>query len=432
MICPNCSYNNDKDARFCIECGYNLLMPNSSDIPNIKKKISKAKKKPEKWVIAIIILFVVLLNLFIIALALALTKPDLNIIRNLISFTIFDMLPGEEVALNDKAKNNIDDIKSLSQVNKKSIDEFIKKLDKNDIKKSIAYNIKKKKENFHHSKIFAPDKKKVEIKSELKWINSKYLGTVPVYFVLPPSYDEDKKKHYPSLILLGGASGAKQGHLFSAEYWVSRCYIKNSLQNLYNVSNKENTFKNGFFKEQKEYFTKLFENHKMLETIYICPHTQNGGIGSRYSKYIVEELIPYTEKNYRVINDRLFRAIDGACLGGAHSLYLGFSYPEIFASIGGLQADVLDFGNIIKKKIDENIEEIKRYQIRININTATYDVYKPYLIDFAEYLDKLNIKNTFNIYPGEHTYSFYRKQGGYDTLIFHNISFNENFDKMKE
>lgn len=49
---------------------------------------------------------------------------------------------------------------------------------------------------------------------------------------------------------------------------------------------------------------------------------------------IYDELIPYVESQYRVIDDRRYRAVAGGSLGGITSYRLGLQYPESFSSVG--------------------------------------------------------------------------------------------------
>jgi len=59
-----------------------------------------------------------------------------------------------------------------------------------------------------------------------------------------------------------------------------------------------------------------------------------GGNGSAYGKFIVEELKPFIDKNYRTKTDKDNTATMGSSLGGVISMYLGMEYPETFSKIG--------------------------------------------------------------------------------------------------
>ena len=52
-------------------------------------------------------------------------------------------------------------------------------------------------------------------------------------------------------------------------------------------------------------------------------------------KEILEYVIPYVEKDFRVIKNKNSRAIFGYSMGGGHATSIGFGHPEVFAHVGG-------------------------------------------------------------------------------------------------
>ena len=54
----------------------------------------------------------------------------------------------------------------------------------------------------------------------------------------------------------------------------------------------------------------------------------------KYESYIVKELIPEIDKNYRTVATRDGRVIAGLSMGGYGSLKFGLKYPEMFTLIG--------------------------------------------------------------------------------------------------
>ncbi|MFB3777638.1 MAG: esterase [Bryobacteraceae bacterium] len=49
---------------------------------------------------------------------------------------------------------------------------------------------------------------------------------------------------------------------------------------------------------------------------------------------LVTDVIPYIEKNYRAIPDRLSRAVAGLSMGGAQTIYASLAHPDVFAWAG--------------------------------------------------------------------------------------------------
>ncbi len=61
-----------------------------------------------------------------------------------------------------------------------------------------------------------------------------------------------------------------------------------------------------------------------------------GGTGPSYmEKDLLGYVLPYVEKEFRVIKEKKARAIMGYSMGGGHSTTIGFRHPELFSVVGG-------------------------------------------------------------------------------------------------
>jgi enterochelin esterase-like enzyme len=60
-----------------------------------------------------------------------------------------------------------------------------------------------------------------------------------------------------------------------------------------------------------------------------------GAPGWNMEKEMLEYVIPYIEKEFRVVKDKKGRAIMGYSMGGGHSTSIGFGHPELFAYVAG-------------------------------------------------------------------------------------------------
>lgn len=56
---------------------------------------------------------------------------------------------------------------------------------------------------------------------------------------------------------------------------------------------------------------------------------------SYMEKDLLGYVMPYVEKEFRVLKDKNHRAIFGYSMGGGHSTTIGFGHPELFAYVGG-------------------------------------------------------------------------------------------------
>jgi hypothetical protein len=60
----------------------------------------------------------------------------------------------------------------------------------------------------------------------------------------------------------------------------------------------------------------------------------NSALNGQFETYIITQLIPFIDTNYRTIGSSAFRAIMGQSMGGFGSLYLGTKYPNVFCGFG--------------------------------------------------------------------------------------------------
>ncbi|MGC8767048.1 MAG: alpha/beta hydrolase [Brevinematia bacterium] len=92
-----------------------------------------------------------------------------------------------------------------------------------------------------------------------------------------------------------------------------------------------------------------------------------GGNAKLYGKFLVEELIPFIEQNFRVKTNREDVGTFGSSLGGLVSLYLGLWYSEKFGILGcvspsfwwGLETNITNVLN--------NIDKLKNTKIYIDM-----------------------------------------------------------------
>ena len=78
------------------------------------------------------------------------------------------------------------------------------------------------------------------------------------------------------------------------------------------------------------------------------PHEEFPGLGSgQFEDYMINDLIPYVDKNFRTIAERIYRATDGFSAGAYSSIYIALKFPELFCSVGSYDGNLgyLDFDN---------------------------------------------------------------------------------------
>jgi len=65
-----------------------------------------------------------------------------------------------------------------------------------------------------------------------------------------------------------------------------------------------------------------------------------GGDGDLYGRLLVEELKPCIDREFRTLPGAAHTGLGGSSLGGLISLYLGFTYPEVFSRIAVISPSV--------------------------------------------------------------------------------------------
>ncbi len=194
----------------------------------------------------------------------------------------------------------------------------------------------------------------------------------------PPGYSKDNK--YPVLYLLHGIGGDEYEWLRGGhpEIILDNLYAQNKIEPMIVV------MPNGRAMKDDRATGNMFDPEK-VEAF------------ATFEKDLLNDLIPFIEKNYPVIKDRLHRAIAGLSMGGGQSLNFGLGNLDKFAWIGG-------FSSAPNTKAPEELlpdPEKAKEQIKllwfscgdqdrlINISQRTH-----------EYLETKNVPHYYYIEPG--------------------------------
>ncbi len=125
---------------------------------------------------------------------------------------------------------------------------------------------------------------------------------MPYRIILPPAYSKNGVDRFPVIYLLHGLTG----HFSN---WTDK--------------------------------TKLASYAQKHNFIIVTPegndgwYSDSGSVATdKYESYIVKELIPEIDKNYRTVADRKGRVIAGLSMGGYGGLKFGLKYPEMFSLAG--------------------------------------------------------------------------------------------------
>ncbi len=151
---------------------------------------------------------------------------------------------------------------------------------------------------------------------EHKTLKSAALGYEESYAVeLPLSYPDNPNRHYPVVYFLHGQFGNEND-------WER-----------YNVSSL---------------YEKMQADKEITEMIVVMPNGRssffiNSDDGkSMYGDFIVKELVPLIDKEYRTIPSREARGIMGVSMGGFGALTLALQHPDLFSVVAAHSAAILE------------------------------------------------------------------------------------------
>ncbi len=153
--------------------------------------------------------------------------------------------------------------------------------------------------------------------------------------------------------------------------------------------------------------------------------SRNGGFGGGYSwqgmqtfrSELLENVIPFVEKTYRVKKDRKNRAMCGLSMGGGQSFYIGLRDPEVFANVGVFSTGM--FGGIqgasnfdLEKEVPGILTDTKTFNQQFDVFFVSCGEQDPRIEHTRSIVKKMRdggVEVKFNSYPGDHEWQVWRK-----------------------
>jgi len=135
----------------------------------------------------------------------------------------------------------------------------------------------------------------------------------------------------------------------------------------------------------------------------------------KFEEHLVNDVVPFIEKNYRTLTGKNNRAIAGLSMGGAHTQTITNDNPGMFSYIGVFSMGIMSFGarNQDAAKIEQErnakLEALKNSGYKLYWIACGKDdfVYKG-VVTLRETLDKLNFKYIYRESSGGHTWANWR------------------------
>ena len=190
-------------------------------------------------------------------------------------------------------------------------------------------------------------------------------GNAIVY--TPPFYDQNPDKKYPVFYLISGTTDTEE------------VYFKVGRVNFI----LDNLIAEG---AAKEMIVVLPYGNPMK---YYPEGTDLRGKGDLFSKDLINDLMPFVEKNYRTINDRNYRAIGGFSRGGNQGLANGLQNLDKFSYL-------CSYSSFTTTAIPGVYDDAEKTNSLINLfwlGVGTDDFLYGNAKDYMDFLDAKGIKN---------------------------------------
>jgi enterochelin esterase family protein len=150
-----------------------------------------------------------------------------------------------------------------------------------------------------------------------------------------------------------------------------------------------------------------------------APREQQARNTALFEEYLLKDVVPLVETNYRIAPGRENRAIAGLSMGGGQALSIGFSHLDKFSAIGAFSSAVQpDFETKFAGALgDEKTTNAKLKLLWIGCGREDFIWERSKKLD--ELLTARRIQHTFRATEGAHTYTVWRQYlGEFAPLLF--------------
>jgi predicted alpha/beta superfamily hydrolase len=144
---------------------------------------------------------------------------------------------------------------------------------------------------------------------------------------LPPGYNEQPWRRFPVLYLHDGQNLFDRATAFAGQDW----NIQGSADYLIQSGAVEPLLIVGIYNTGKS---------RIYEYTPTKVPKLGGGRADRYAKFLMQEVMPFVQQQYRALPEPSQTGIGGSSLGGLVSLYFGLKYPQTFGRIAALSPSV--------------------------------------------------------------------------------------------
>ena len=178
--------------------------------------------------------------------------------------------------------------------------------------------------------------------------------TIAVY--LPPKYAKEKSKRYPVLYLHDGqnlfdptaaAFGVDwHAHITADQLASDGIIVPTILVGIYNTPQRIDEY-----------------------TPHFNPKREDGGRGEKYCEFVVDEVKPFIDFQYRTLLGREHTGVAGSSLGGLISLAMARWRPDVFSKVGALSPSLWWMENDLFADWESDLEWPKQSRFWLDMGT---------------------------------------------------------------
>ena len=125
-----------------------------------------------------------------------------------------------------------------------------------------------------------------------------------------------------------------------------------------------------------------------------------------YGTFVLNELLPMIERQYKVSPNADERAIGGISLGGYWALRIAFEHPKLFVAAGGHSPVVSGYGVHDPLRLARTATGLGR--LRVTLDAGNADALRVGASQLAGVLRKRRVSVSFAVHPGEHNRPYWR------------------------
>jgi enterochelin esterase-like enzyme len=128
-----------------------------------------------------------------------------------------------------------------------------------------------------------------------------------------------------------------------------------------------------------------------------------GNLQNKFTKFIIDEIIPWVDARFRTIPVPEKRAVLGVSYGGNISLGIGLNHPNIFGNVAAQSS-------YIQGLIFSGFQSGSKLNLKINMILGTYDITSliPLVRSFIPILDAKGYAYQYREYHEGHSWGFWR------------------------